>query len=67
MLDLLRRFRRRRHILVDRDEVRRALGLRPGDPDPADATSAVAALNAAYAIVEAEEAAWLNLDAPPPD
>jgi hypothetical protein len=62
MLSLRRLLRRRRTVLVDRDELRRALGLRPCDPDPADATSAVRALNAAYRIVEAEELNWLLMD-----
>ena len=66
--------RRRRHrtvtadrptVAVGRDELRRVLGLRPCDPTPRDPTAAVAAVNEAERIAEAEEATWLNLDAKP--
>jgi hypothetical protein len=50
-------------VEVGRDELRRALGLRPCDPTPRDPTAAVAAVNDAERIAEAEELAWLNLDA----
>jgi hypothetical protein len=60
--DLLRRLRRRRLVLVDRDAYRRLTGLRPGDPDPPDPTAAVQALNAAYEITAAASARWHSLD-----
>ncbi len=61
---LLRRLRRRRrYVVVDRDEFRAALGLRPCDPDPTDPTAAIRALNDAYATVEADLLLWLSLDA----